>query len=123
MHGTSIFYNADGTINKESNFINAREYTIQNSKNIFLVNGLLNGHQIYYDSKTKEKTQEGKYWNGYKIGIWIEYNKDGSYTKKYYPTEKEQLMNQCPYEEELRKEKFDKNGKRLEMTGHKFIRH
>jgi hypothetical protein len=50
---------------------------------------------VQYHYKTGEKLAEGDYWNGYRTGFWIEYDKDGGYSKMYYPTDYTILMNRC----------------------------
>lgn len=111
LKGTSIFFNDNGAIEKESNFFQGREFTVRKNKNSsYVSNGFLNGHFIQYHYKTKKKMYEGDYWNGYRTGIWIEYGQNGSYTKMYYPTDKEELVNQCGHASPKLTEQFDKDG-------------
>ena len=107
----SIFFNKDGTIRKESKFINSREFTVNRKENdSYVSNGFLNGHYVQYNYKTGKKASEGDYLNGFKTGVWINFHKDGGYTKTYYPTEKKELINQCPYSFGLKSESYDKDG-------------
>ena len=109
--GMSIFFNKDGTIWKESKFINSREFTVNRKDNeSYVSNGFLNGHFIQKNYKTGGKLMEGDYWNGFRTGVWINYHKDGGYTKTYYPTEKKELINQCIYSNGLKSERYDKDG-------------
>ncbi len=111
LNGTSIFFNDDGTIRKESIFINSREFTVKESEESgYYENGFLNGHFVHYNYRTRKKSSEGDYWNGYRIGIWIEYGQDGAYKKIYYPTDKEELMNQCGHGMAELTEQYDKDG-------------
>ncbi len=113
-HGLSIFYNQDGTISKESNYIDNREFTISNEKhNGRVINGFLHGYVVHYSGKTGEKVREGAYWYGYKTGVWMEYATNGTYLKKYYPTDPEKLMNSCNFLPVVRTEQYDKEGKLL----------
>lgn len=110
LNGMSIFFNEDGSIRKESRYVNSREFTVdKNGKSSYVDNGFLNGHFVQYNYRTKEKSAEGKYWNGYKIGVWTEYEKGGGYKKKYYPTEKRDLMNQCGHSMAKLTEQYDKD--------------
>ncbi|HKK88318.1 MAG TPA: hypothetical protein VJ917_05670, partial [Saprospiraceae bacterium] len=111
LNGISIFFDDNGTIKEESKYIDGREFTVINNKNSsYVYNGFLNGHFVKYHSKTKKKMYEGDYWNGYRTGTWIEYGDNGSYTKLYYPTDKEMLVNQCGHSAPRLTEQFDKDG-------------
>lgn len=111
LNGKSIFFNEDGLIRKESRYVNSREFTVnKNGESSYVGNGFLNGYVVQYNYKTKEKSAEGEYWNGYKIGIWIEYEKGGGYKKEYYPTEEEDLMNQCGHAMPKLTEQYDEDG-------------
>ena len=111
LNGISIFFDDGGTIVEESKFIDGREFTVRNNDNSsYVSNSFLNGHFVMYHSKTKKKMYEGDYWNGYRTGIWIEYDDNGSYTKMYYPTDKEMLVNQCGHATPGLTEQFDREG-------------
>lgn len=111
LNGISIVYNENGSIKNELNFIKSREQSLSTDSNIsFYSNGYLNGHFIQYHNKTNDKIHEGDYWNGYRTGIWIEYKNDGSYNKQYYPTDKDELVNQCGHGRPKLTEYFDKSG-------------
>lgn len=111
LHGLSIFFNENGAIEKELNFINSRAFSINKLENgTYYSNGFLNGYFVQHNYDTGKITYEGTLWNGYRTGLWIEYNENGSFTKKYYPTDREELMNQCSFTTPLQTEQYDKEG-------------
>jgi antitoxin component YwqK of YwqJK toxin-antitoxin module len=111
LNGMSIFFNQDGTINNELKFVNTRAFSVvKNENHCFYANGLLNGHYVSYNYNTGDKTIEGELWNEYRTGTWIEYRSDGSYTKKYYPTDTYELINEC-YNSPKLTENYNKDDK------------
>lgn len=109
-HGLSTSYDKEGNVIEKIMYVDSRENTILPKKDQpIYINGYLNGKQVSYDPKTKKKTKEGNYWNGYHFGIWISYGKNGSYTKTYYSSNKQALMYQCSEIGWLKTESFDKD--------------
>ncbi|MCB9340499.1 MAG: hypothetical protein H6577_20440 [Lewinellaceae bacterium] len=110
LNGMSVFFNEDGTIEKELNFINSRAFSVRQDENqTFYHNGFMSGHYVGINGRTNKKSTEGELWNGYRIGVWIDYKEDGSYRKIYYPTDTNQLMNQCGHESPILHEEYDAN--------------
>ncbi|MFK7807325.1 MAG: toxin-antitoxin system YwqK family antitoxin [Saprospiraceae bacterium] len=110
-NGLSISYNNDGTIATEANYINSRENTTYDAKKSkFVKNGFLHGDYIQYQYGTGEKRSKGTFWMGYRTGVWTEYNTDGSFTKKHYTTDEDQLMNQSFFQSPELTEYYNKRG-------------
>lgn len=111
LNGLSIFFSEDGTIEKELNYINSRAFSLyQDENDLVYNNGFMSGQYVQFNLKTNKKSIEGELWNGYRIGIWIEYKEDGSYRKSYYSTDKQKVMNQCWYGWPILEEEYDKDG-------------
>lgn len=112
--GRRIFFNEDGTVAQEVHYKIGRGNTVCPTEGISVIkNGLRHGPVKYYDRNTGEIKSEGSYRYGYRIGVWTEYNADGSYEKHYYPTDTEVLMRQCLHSPPALSEEYDKDGKLL----------
>lgn len=112
--GTSVFFNTDGTVNRELRYVQSRAYTVSDPGNsTYLVNGFLNGPFVQHHYETGEKIAEGTYWMGYRTGVWTEYEKGGGYRKLYYPTGQQELMNRCGHSMPELTEQYDNEGNLL----------
>jgi len=108
--GISIYFDEDGSIAKEYNYINSRKFTIKKSEGEpYYYNGYANGFYTYY-IHTMKKTFEGQLWNGYRTGVFTTYGENGNYSKQYYQTDKQKIMNSCGHNEPIRIEVYNKEG-------------
>lgn len=106
-----LIFNNEGKVKEEYIYINGRKNSVlSNNQKAYYKNGLLNG---FYQQKDKDGkvSLEGQYWNGYKIGIWKKYKKDGSFSKQYYETNPKKLMHKLGSDLALKYEYYDQNGK------------
>jgi len=110
LNGIKIIFDSNGNIEDELMYIDSRKNSILKSKNeAYYINGFLNGHFVTYHN-TGEKYLEGEIWNGYRIGEWYKYNKDGTFRKMYYMTNKSDLMNLWYSSQPILTEIYDKEG-------------
>jgi antitoxin component YwqK of YwqJK toxin-antitoxin module len=119
LNGKSTFYNEDGTISREINYINSREFSASRGKDrTYYHDGFMSGYYIGLSYGTNKKMYEGELWNGYNIGVWIYYEDNGSFYKIHHSSDTTKLMNDCSGEIIIKKEWYDKDGKLTQTYNH-----
>lgn len=107
INGRSTYYDLDGNILIEFDYINSRKNG--GNKNATYVDGVLHGPYRMYSQDGSYIVEEGEYWNGYKLGLWINRNENGSHQKSYYRTDGNEIMHEGYLNRPLRYEKYDEN--------------
>jgi antitoxin component YwqK of YwqJK toxin-antitoxin module len=106
-HGPAIYYNPDGSIQKEINYFKSRANSQRDTENGYYIDGFLNGYVVSYDAQGEGKMSEGRYWQGYRVGKWINYHRNRVSSIAYYSEDTSKIMNACSGNTPYRLEYYD----------------